>query len=155
MPRISTKTMRVVERLQQLEIAKEFEFSASRSGGAGGQNVNKVNTKAELRFHIDSSQVLSHSEKELLHKELLHIATADGYLIATSSQTRSQLTNRDICQRKLLLIIAKTLTPKPKRVATAPSKMAKERRLDEKKQHSATKSRRQADRSIGTGQGGE
>lgn len=118
---------------------EELKFSASRSSGAGGQNVNKVNTKVEVRFHIADSQVLTPEEKELLYTRLATQISNDGFLIIVSQTERSQLKNKEIATEKLYRLLSKALTIPKKRTKTKPSKISKEKRLQTKKKLSEKK----------------
>ncbi|MBN1987953.1 MAG: aminoacyl-tRNA hydrolase [Bacteroidales bacterium] len=139
---LNVATVHIADGLSSRSISSEFMFSASRSSGAGGQNVNKVNTKAELRFSIDSSAILTPQEKQTLLLALASKLNAEGEIVVVSQETRSQLKNKEIAEEKLILLLAKALTPKKKRVATKPSKASKRKRLDSKKQHSTKKEQR-------------
>jgi len=121
---------------------KELKFAFSRSSGPGGQHVNKVNTKVELRFNIDLSQVLEDEQKEILRDKLSTQISQDGDLIIISQATRSQLKNKDVAIDKFYLLISQALKPKKKRKATKVSKSAIEKRLKEKKELAEKKSRR-------------
>ena len=126
----------------QRDFSKEFVFSSVRSGGPGGQNVNKVSTKIELRFDVINSALLTEEEKEkLLHKAKQHI-TKEGELIVTSSETRSQVKNKDISIEKFYAIIGDAFKPEKKRKPVKPGKARKEKRLKEKKIRSEKKKRR-------------
>src|SRR5687768_10783608 len=96
------------------EIVDEFVFSASRSGGAGGQNVNKVSTKVELRFHIQDSKVLSEDDKILLTEKLSNKINNEGYLILTSQEERSQLGNKERVVKKFFLLVNSNLVRRKK-----------------------------------------
>ncbi len=121
------------EILQGRDFSNEFVFSASRSGGAGGQNVNKVSTKMELRFSIDNSQLLTEEEKGILHLKLTRINLAGEWIIVSQTE-RSQLGNKEKCIEKFYAQLEKALTPRKKRKATRVTKAMKEQRLEEKKQ---------------------
>jgi len=121
---------------------KELKFAFSRSSGPGGQHVNKVNTKVELRFNIDLSQVLDDEQKEILRDKLSTQISQDGDLIIISQATRSQLKNKDVAIDKFYLLINQALKPKKKRKPTKVSKAAIEKRLKEKKELAEKKSRR-------------
>jgi ribosome-associated protein len=120
----------------------EFLISTSRSSGPGGQNVNKVNTKVELRFNIISSPNLSDFEKNLLFIELKNKISSEGYLITTSQSERSQLKNREKATEKMFKILSAALTQKPDRKSTTPSKKSKLERLEEKRKRSLIKKMR-------------
>ena len=120
------------------DFSSEFRFSASRSGGAGGQNVNKVNTKVELRFSVTDSQLLTDSEKEMLLNKLKNRITTEGDLIIVSQTERSQLGNRIQCVNKFYTLIKENLATQKKRKPTKPTKASKEKRI-EKKRYKAIK----------------
>jgi ribosome-associated protein len=111
----------------------EFIFLTSRSSGPGGQNVNKVNTKVEIRFNIRLSACLSPSEKELVCKKLKNRINSAGELVVRSQSERTQLSNRKKAVEKILTLISDALIEKPKRKPTVPTKRSQAKRLDEKK----------------------
>ena len=111
----------------------EFIFSASRSSGPGGQNVNKVNTKIELRFKIPDSALLSDSEKEILMEKLKNRINSEGELIIVSQDERSQLKNKENAIIKFYQLLQNALTPPKKRKPTKPSMASRHRRLEAKK----------------------
>ena len=112
----------------------EILYSASRSGGPGGQNVNKVSTKVELRFNVKNSPSLSENEKEKILTVLKNRINTDGELLIISQSERSQLMNRKKAEEKFFRIMASALTEKPERKATAPTSVSKAKRLKIKKQ---------------------
>ena len=124
------------------QLDSELNFSFSRSSGPGGQNVNKVNTKVELRFNISSSVVLSVEEKDIIFGKLAKQINQDGILIVISHETRSQLKNKKKSIEKFYDIINKALKPKKERKSTKVSKAAKEKRLKAKQEQSEKKERR-------------
>lgn len=111
----------------------ELQFSSSRSSGPGGQHVNKVNTKIELRFHIPSSELLSEEEKSILLQKLKNKINKEGELLIVSQEDRSQLKNKEIAIRKFISLLIDVLTPKKKRKVTKPSKASIQKRLVNKK----------------------
>ena len=120
----------------------EFVFQASRSGGPGGQNVNKVSTKVELRINIETSVLLSDEEKMMITEKLANKINKLGELVLVCQTERSQLSNRDKVIEKFYFIINKVLTPKMKRIRTKPSKASIERRIESKKIQSRIKENR-------------
>ena len=130
------------ELLSGRDFTKELHFSASRSSGPGGQNVNKVSTKVELRFDVPHSNLLSEDEKEVLLKLLVKKMNSEGILIIVSQSERSQLKNKEKTIEKFYTLLQKSLAPKKKRKPTKPNAVAKEKRLEEKKMNSEKKTRR-------------
>jgi ribosome-associated protein len=112
---------------------KEYLFSFSRSNGPGGQNVNKVNTKVEIRFNVIKSNCLNYAEKELILKKLINKINMDGELILVSQSERSQFRNKKKVIEKFFLILAKTLSPPKKRKPSSPTYASREKRLDNKR----------------------
>ncbi len=115
------------------DLSSEFVFQASRSSAPGGQNVNKVNSRVELRFHIADSQLLTDEQKQILLVKLSSRLTNDNILLISSQNERSQFQNKKNCIEKLYALLQKTLTPRKKREATKPSKASIEKRIQEKK----------------------
>lgn len=124
----------------QKEIIKtEVEITAVRSSGPGGQNVNKVSSKIELRYKPSSTQAFCGEQLVLLNEQLTAHLTAEGYLIITAQESRSQIQNRESAINKLFALIEKTLTVKRKRISTKPTFASVTKRLDKKRQHSIKK----------------
>jgi ribosome-associated protein len=124
------------------DFSKEFIFTASRSSGPGGQNVNKVSTKVELRFDVYHSDLLSEEEKEILRIRLQKKISAEGFLIIVSQSERTQLKNKEKTIEKFNTLIWKALTPVKKRRPTRPTAAAKEKRIEAKKMQGEKKARR-------------
>jgi len=128
--------------LNNRDFSSEFIFTASRSSGPGGQNVNKVNSRVELRFSINQSSLLSEYEKILIHKKLGNRMNSEGELLLAVQTDRSQLKNKEEAIAKFHNLLNKALTPRKPRRVTRPTKASIEKRLDEKKQRSEKKSLR-------------
>lgn len=122
--------------------AHELEISTSRSGGAGGQHVNKTDTRITIRWNILTTQALSDEQKQRVMLKLAGRITTEGELIINNSQTRSQDQNRRLALANLAHAIAKALHVAKKRRPTRVSKSAQETRLQEKSQRSNIKKMR-------------
>ena len=128
--------------LREREFEKEFIITASRSSGAGGQNVNKVSTKIELRINLAESNLLSEEEKNILSIKLGNRISNEGFLIIQSQTSRSQIKNKEEAIEKFYQLIMKALAPVKKRKKTRPSLSSKIKRLDSKKVDSKKKQNR-------------
>lgn len=116
-----------------------FKFITSRSSGPGGQNVNKVNSRVELRFNIINCDLLSENEKEIILEKLANKINNENELIIVRQTERSQLQNKDKAIEAFYTLLEKALTPKKKRIKSKPSKASIQKRLDEKKKNSEKK----------------
>jgi ribosome-associated protein len=121
------------------DFTPELKFSSSRSSGPGGQNVNKVNSKIELRFNISNSEILNEDEKVIIFNKLKNKINSDGELIITVQTDRSQLKNKQEAIEKFNDLITKALTPRKKRRSTSPTKASVEKRLKVKKKEGEIK----------------
>ena len=128
--------------LKSRDLTPELVFSSSRSRGPGGQNVNKVNTRIELRFNISASNLLAEPEKQIITKRLKSQLTSEGELIIVSQTERSQLRNKKEALEKFYTLINKALTKRRKRIPTKPTQASQAKRLETKKKHSDLKSLR-------------
>jgi len=123
-------------------ILQELKFRAVRSGGAGGQHVNKVSTKVELALNLPISMAFSETEKERLYKKLNKRLTSEKKLMVQCDDSRSQHKNRGIAEDRLLKLIEEALKVPKKRKKTSPSKASVEKRLKTKKAIAKKKSSR-------------
>ncbi|RQP16261.1 MAG: aminoacyl-tRNA hydrolase [Parapedobacter sp.] len=120
-------------------------FQTSRSGGSGGQHVNKVETKVTLLFDMDAVTFFSAVEKDRIRRRLASRLQADGRLQVVSQETRSQLQNKEIAVQKLVELLDHALRTDKPRKATKPSKAAVQKRLDAKRQQALRKINRKKD----------
>ena len=116
-----------------IDLASEISFQTTRSGGKGGQNVNKVETAVIGYFDINTSQILTDEQKLLIVEKLSNRINNEGMLFVKSQTFRTQLENKDEVIRKINELVVKALEKKKKRKPTKISKAAKEKRLDGKK----------------------
>lgn len=121
------------------ELQKEITYKASRSGGKGGQNVNKVSTKVELLFDIQASPLFTDEQKKLLLSKLQNRLNKDGHLQVVSEEERSQLLNKERALDKMTIILEKALYIQKARKAMKVSKQAKAKRLEAKRMQSVKK----------------
>src|SRR5450759_647807 len=117
-----------------INVLKEIKFKTARSGGSGGQNVNKVETMVEGYFNVQASRLLSLEQKDRIRIKLANKITDEGYLLVKSQTERSQLGNKQEVISKMNRLLAAALTKHKVRRPTKPTKASKEKRLDSKKQ---------------------
>ena len=124
------------------DFTTELTYKTSRSSGAGGQNVNKVETSVTVLWNVQESEFFREEEKKLIQEKLKNRINAEGILQVSSSEARTQLQNRKIATEKILELVNKSIVkPKPRK-STKPSKNQIEKRLNQKKQHSEKKENR-------------
>ena len=120
-------------------IYKELRFKAVRSSGAGGQHVNKVSSKVELYFDLASSEAFTEKDKKVLLNNLSNGITKDGVLKISSSESRSQHTNKEKVIKRLFKMIEKGLIAPKKRKPIKINRAQKIKRLDSKTKHAVKK----------------
>ena len=116
-----------------INVLKEIKFKTARSGGKGGQNVNKVETMVEGYWEVSASLLFSDEEKETINNKLANRITDGGILLIKSQEERSQLGNKELVIKKMNSLIKQALIKPKKRKPTRPSKAAKEKRIGAKK----------------------
>lgn len=131
--------------LENRKFEDELEFKTTKSSGAGGQHVNKTDTRVMLRFDVENSQKLRAFEKQRIRQSLKNQINSDGVLILESQETRSQHKNKELVTAKFYTLLKQALKRRKKRIRTKPSKAAKQKRLDKKKKRGEIKQKRRRD----------
>ena len=116
-----------------ININDEIKFKTARSGGKGGQNVNKVETMVEGYWHIESSVLVTDAQKILLQEKLINKINSEGFLLVKSQLERTQLGNKaDVIKKMNVLVNKALIKPKPRKISKLP-KAVKEKRIERKK----------------------
>ncbi|MFZ4413136.1 MAG: alternative ribosome rescue aminoacyl-tRNA hydrolase ArfB [Bacteroidales bacterium] len=138
----TTHQSEAVKHLKYRHFEKEYFFQTSRSSGPGGQNVNKTETKVELRFHVEASLLLSDEEKYLIKSRFQQKINAEGFLQIIVQESRSQLTNKQLAEERFYILLMKAFKKHSIRKASKPTLGSVKRRLITKKYTSKIKEQR-------------
>jgi ribosome-associated protein len=125
-----------------IDVSSEVKLQTTRSGGKGGQNVNKVETAVIAFFDVMGSQLITEEQKGIIQHKLANRINSEGQLVVKAQIHRTQLSNKEEAIKKINELITEALKKKKLRIATKPSKASKERRLETKKRFSEKKESR-------------
>lgn len=125
-----------------IDLKPEIKFKTARSGGKGGQHVNKVETMVECYWNIQKSLLFTNDQKKLIENKLKHKINAEGILIIKCQEFRTQHANKEEVLKKINTAVNKALIVPKKRKATLPTKASKEKRIESKKIDASKKENR-------------
>lgn len=126
-----------------IDVSTELKLETTRSGGKGGQNVNKVETAVIAFFDVTASRLLTDAQKQMIQQKLTNRINSHGQLVVKAQEHRTQLENKAAAAEKINSLLTLALQKKKLRIATKPSRAAKEKRVDAKKKHAEQKVTRQ------------
>ncbi|MDQ3072737.1 MAG: aminoacyl-tRNA hydrolase [Bacteroidota bacterium] len=131
--------------IRDIDFSTEWKFRTSRSSGKGGQNVNKVETRVELEFDIDNSDLLTEAQKQRLKEKYPNRISKEGIFLVTAEEDRSQLRNKEIAVEKFYALLDAAFKTQKLRKPSRPGRDAIERRLKEKKRNAERKESRRGE----------